>query len=287
MNPIVAHLVSGQVLFTAFPLMIVLVLLCERIPRRDLRRLVVVMVWNCGLLGISTAAYPLWVLGFFVASLVHWSVRARLPDRRLVRSASHWLPVLVALLILANEIRWVVRPTVTPVADRAIVVLGDSLSAGLGEREGVPWPYQLRDSQHVQVHNLAEAGATTADALREIKLVDNFPGLVIVELGGNDLLRSRPLADFEHDLDGILTHLRQTSRSVVMVELPVLPGKNAWGVVQRRLATQHACPLIPKRLLVEVFAAPNSTVDTLHLSQSGHQHLAAAIWSVIEPALPK
>ena len=54
-----------------------------------------------------------------------------------------------------------------------------------------------------------------------------------------------------------------------MVELPVLPGKNAWGVVQRRLATQHACPLIPKRLLVEVFAAPNSTVDTLHLSKSG------------------
>lgn len=287
MHPIVSHLVSGQVLFTGLPLMLAMGFLCDSVTRPDLRRLVNVMVWNFGLLGVSTVAAPWWVIGLLIATIALWSARKWLPQRKSLQRACVDCPVVMALGLLIVETTWVIRPAVTPVAERSVVVLGDSLSAGLGEGEGAPWPSQLRDRHHVQVHNLSEAGATTTEALRQIRTTDHFPGLIVIELGGNDLLGGRSLADFEQDLHGILAHLRQQNRSVVMVELPLLPGKNAWGVVQRRLSRKFHCPLIPKRLLVQVLAAPGATVDTLHLSQSGHQHLAESVWSVIEPGLPR
>ena len=49
MNPIVAHLISGQVLFTALPIMAAMVMLCDAVTRPDLRRLVTVIAWNFGL----------------------------------------------------------------------------------------------------------------------------------------------------------------------------------------------------------------------------------------------
>jgi len=287
MNSVVAHLVSGQVLFTALPLMVAMLLLCDAVTRPDLRRLVTVMAWNLGLLGVSTAAAPLWAIGLLVATLGLWSSRTWLPDRKSLQRICMAGPIVTALGMLIVESAWIIRPAVTPVTDRSVVVLGDSLSAGLGEGEGAPWPSQLRDQYHVQVYNLSEAGATTEDAFRTISATDHFPGLVVIELGGNDLLGGRPLADFERDLQGILAHLRQQNRSVVMVELPLLPGKNQWGVVQRQLADRFSCPLIPKRLLVQVLAAPGATVDTLHLSRSGHLLMAEAVWRVIEPGLPR
>ncbi len=287
MHPVVAHLVSGQVLFTGLPLMMAMILLRERISRPDVRRLVTVMAWCFGLLGISTAAVPWWGLGMLPLSLGIWSVRGWRPERIRLQRFVTVCPVAIACVFLTMEIGWVVRPSMSPVAERSIVVLGDSLSAGLGEGEGTPWPFQLRDWHHVQVHNLSEAGATTADALARIGTSDHFPGVVIVELGGNDLLGGRALTDFERDLDGILAHLREKNRSVAMVELPLLPGTNAWGVVQRQLAQKYHCRLIPKRLLVQVLARPGATVDTLHLSQLGHRELAETIWSVVGQALPE
>lgn len=192
----------------------------------------------------------------------------------------------ISVLLVAAEIPWTMCPTVALGHDRSIVVLGDSLSAGLGEGEGTPWPVQLGASHRLKVHNLSEAGATTQDALRQIKSTDHFPGLVIVELGGNDLLGGRSCEAFAHDLDGILAYLHEHQRTIIILELPLLPGKNQWGVVQRKLARRHGCFLIPKRLLVDVFAVSGSTVDTLHLTESGHQRLAEMIWSVIGPAFP-
>ncbi len=283
MNPLVAHLVSGQILFTGLPLMILLILGAERITRPDLRRLATAVVWICGVFTLSTAAVPWWAIALLIASLGCWSVREWMATHRLPRWVSLAFPMGISLILIAAEIPWTTCPMVALGSEQSIVVLGDSLSAGLEEGEGTPWPFQLRDSHQVRVHNLSEAGATTQDALRQIQSTDHFPGLIIIELGGNDLLGGRTCAEFEHDLDGILAYLHEHQRTIVILELPLLPSKNQWGVVQRRLARQYECSLIPKRLLVDVLAAPGATVDTLHLTQSGHQRLSEMVWSVVGP----
>ncbi|RLS37039.1 MAG: hypothetical protein DWH81_11700 [Planctomycetota bacterium] len=286
MNPLVAHLISGQILFTALLAMVLLIILYENCKQRGVRRLCAVLVCNSCLLGVCTAAYPWWLLGTLLATVGGWSVHSWIAVSGTVRNAITAAPIMLAWIIVVTEAGWAMRPAISPISERSVVVFGDSLSAGLGEKEGTPWPDQLRDRKHVAVTNLSEAGATTADGLKNVFQTDHVPGLVIIELGGNDLLGGVALADFEKNLDGILSHLRSHNRTVVMVELPLLPGKNAWGGTQRRLSRQYRCRLIPKRLLVDVLAAPGSTTDTLHLSQTGHQRLAEQIWSVIGPGLP-
>lgn len=285
MNPLVAHLVSGQILFTGLPVLSLLILGCERITRPELCRLPTALVWICGVFTLSTAAVPWWASTLLIASLSCWSVRMWLATQHVPRRVSLAFPLGVSIALIAAEIPWAMRPAIALGPDRSIVVLGDSLSAGLDQGEGTPWPFQLRDSHQWQIHNLSEAGATTQDGLQQIQMTDHFPGLVMVELGGNDLLGGRSCHEFERDLEGILAYLHDHQRTVVMWELPLLPGKNSWGVVQRRLARKYGCTLLPKRLLVDVLASPGATMDTLHLTQSGHQRLAEVVWQVVGPGL--
>ncbi len=286
MNPFVAHLFSGQVLFTGLALMIGLIFAHDWVISPRWRHLTMALVWMTGIVAISTAAAHWWAMCLLIAAMGIWSGRTWLAAHQIPREVSYALPITVSITLMAFDLSWTLRPTVPRCRERSVVVLGDSLSAGLGEDEGTPWPIQLRDLHHVKVYNLSEAGATTQDALRQIMTTDHFSGLVVVELGGNDLLGGRSCREFEKNLDGILVYLHDHQRTVVMLELPLLPGKNQWGVVQRKLARRHGCFLIPKRLLVDVFAASGSTVDTLHLTESGHQRLAEMIWSVIGPAFP-
>ena len=80
MNPLVAHLVSGQILFTGLPLMILLIWGYERITRPDLRRLTLALVWICGVFTLSTAAVPWWAMALLIAgdvTLTHATAHAR------------------------------------------------------------------------------------------------------------------------------------------------------------------------------------------------------------------
>jgi hypothetical protein len=43
--------------------------------------------------------------------------------------------------------------------------------------------------------------------------------------------------------------------------------------------------LIPKRILLSVIEAADATVDSLHLTQQGHDEMAAAVWALLEPAI--
>lgn len=160
-------------------------------------------------------------------------------------------------------------------------VIGDSISAGLGG-EAVPWPELLAESRSWQVHSYARAGATTSQALLQAERLPDEAELVIVEIGGNDMLSGKPVADFERDLDALLSLVRQKSLQVIMFELPLPLLFNEYGRVQRTLAAQHDVRLAPKRLLMGVLATGNATEDSVHLTQSGHQRLAEAVSRMIE-----
>ena len=287
MNAIVTHLISGRVLYTGLGTMFVCLCIAEYSPSKIWRRWLAILAWLSALLVISTASFPVWgALALLGGGLIVWTgLRLRDSDPRLRRTALGGLAV-CSLGLLSLEYSGARVGEVTPVSSRSLVVIGDSLSAGLGEGEGVPWPIQLGKQHAVQITNLAEAGATSRDGIEQARLAKRHPGLVLVELGGNDMLGGRSARDFEIDLRQVLTTLRSDQRSVVLLEFPFLPGRNAWGVIQRRLASEFGCALISKSQLVDVLAAPGSTVDTLHLSEVGHGRMGSMIWQTIGPALP-
>jgi acyl-CoA thioesterase-1 len=42
--------------------------------------------------------------------------------------------------------------------------------------------------------------------------------------------------------------------------------------------------LVTKRIFLSVIAGSDSTLDTIHLSQSGHQHMADEVWGLVQRA---
>ena len=163
---------------------------------------------------------------------------------------------------------------------RPIIVIGDSLSAGINDGEDVPWPTRLGKLTVAPVSNHAQAGATCRSALKQLHALPK-QCVVIVEIGGNDLLSGRSSSDFRADLDALLSEIQTPDRDVVMFELPLPPLFNGYGYAQRKLAAKHHVALIPRRLLASVLFGQDATLDSIHLSNRGHQHLAERVAEVL------
>lgn len=142
------------------------------------------------------------------------------------------------------------------------------------------------NQRDLKVQDVSHVGETAAAALKRVSSIEIDSPLVIVEIGGNDLLGITSSARFARDLDALLSALTASQRQIVMFELPLPPFCHEYGRIQRTLARKHGVALIPKRVLLSILAPSESTLDTIHFSQSGHQQMADCIWRVIGPALP-
>jgi acyl-CoA thioesterase-1 len=109
-------------------------------------------------------------------------------------------------------------------------------------------------------------------------------GVVLLEIGGNDLLGSTSDEEFAVGLESLLQTVCRPGLQVVMFELPLPPFRNAYGRIQRRLAGQYGVALIPKRVLADIITQPGATLDSIHLSPLGHQHLADLVWPALAGA---
>jgi acyl-CoA thioesterase-1 len=186
---------------------------------------------------------------------------------------------------VALEAPFHVTPWLPALGNPPVFIVGDSLTAGVGGPIET-WPGLLGREHAVTVHDLSVAGADATTALRQAERISGQRSLVIVEIGGNDILRGYPAAVFERGLDALLTRIRQGNHTIVMLELPLPPFCNRYGEAQRQLARRHGVWLIPKRVLLRILTTPGATHDTIHLSASGHQLMAEAIWSVILCRIP-
>jgi acyl-CoA thioesterase-1 len=128
------------------------------------------------------------------------------------------------------------------------------------------------------------AAAAGSAALSQINTLERNAGLILVEIGGNDVLGTTTAVKFEADLDRLLATLVQFSSDLVMFELPLPPLHNEFGRIQRELARKHSVKLVPKRILAAVLSESGVTIDSLHLSPQGHQRLAEDVWNIIGSA---
>jgi len=165
---------------------------------------------------------------------------------------------------------------------KALCVIGDSVSAGMGNDAEQTWPRLLR-GQGIEVIDRSRAGATVGSALR--RQVGGLPenAIVVLEIGGNDLLgvTATPYAEFERDLRELLEVASGGGRTIVMLELPLLPWHVKYGRIQRRLAGEFNVILVPKRFLAAIFAAEGATSDGIHLTPKGQRLVADRMQTVL------
>lgn len=137
-----------------------------------------------------------------------------------------------------------------------VVALGDSLTQGYGltPDEGfVPQLQRWLDERSVEVRlvNAGVSGDTTAGGLSRIgwSLTSDVDGLV-VELGGNDMLRGIDPASVRANLDGILTEADARGLPVLLVGMNAPPNfgaayETAFNAIYPDLANAHGTLLYP------------------------------------------
>jgi acyl-CoA thioesterase I len=165
-----------------------------------------------------------------------------------------------------------------------LVVIGDSISSGIGPHTPA-WPRMMQQMTGMPIKNLSRPGAGTIEALSMTDEITTEDRVVLLEVGGNDMLAGVPPDEFAKALDSLLARITTPVRTIVMFELPVLPQKMAYGHIQRRLAAKYRVWLIPKRFFVDVLGGARATSDGLHLSESGARHMAVLVTQALSPVL--
>jgi acyl-CoA thioesterase-1 len=238
------------------------------------------------LVALSGTPLPTW---FYIAAVTLTgafviAIRSRSASwQAWIRPIGGLVVIVWAAGILA-ELPYQRAPSITMSGSPRLYLFGDSVSAGVGDERSQNWPELLARAHSVEMSNFSVPGATVAVALRQANGAQLEEGIVFLEIGGNDLLGSTTAADFEQSLDQLFNRVCGAEREVLMFELPLPPLSNAYGRIQRRLAAIHQVQLIPKRVFIDVLTTDGATLDSIHLSQRGHERMAEAVWSIIRPA---
>lgn len=283
MNPIVTHIISGYSLFTGSALITAgLLLPLRRSTGRRLARACGIAVL-LGLLLAVLSSVPITTALVVLLSggtLAACSERARKRLPRLV-------PVVCFcwLLLCIVEAPGLFTPRLAEdVArkSRPVVVIADSMTAGLGEGEATTWPKLLQQRYSGTVLDISHVGETSGSAVKRATAAGLPPNsIVIIEVGGNDILGGTECDRFAADLDQLLEFASREERDVFMFELPLPPFCHEWGRVQRQLCSKHNVRLIPKHVLASVVGEKSSTLDSIHLSQEGHDRMLKIVCHIL------
>ncbi len=177
-----------------------------------------------------------------------------------------------------------------------VVVLGDSLTAGLGLVESQSFPARLQDKVDdegldFEVVNAGVSGDTSAGGLRRLDwALQDDPRVLVLALGANDGLRGLSVGEMRQNLSRIIEQAR--ARGVVVVlagmEAPPNYGKEyatAFRQTYRDLALHYKVPFVPF-LLDRVAGLPAlNQADGIHPNARGADIVADTVWTVLEPIL--
>jgi acyl-CoA thioesterase I len=165
-----------------------------------------------------------------------------------------------------------------------IVCLGDSITAGVGVGEGEAYPDLLARQLGAEVVNAGVSGNTAEDGLARVEeALKEDPWLVIVELGGNDILRRVPPERTERALRGILDRLLAARVVPVLVEVEA-PLAAAYGKVFAGIEEDYEIPIV-KDVLGEILTDADLKSDPIHPNARGQEILAEALVEELEPLL--
>ena len=282
MNQIMLRFADGSVFFVGLLLTAGAVWMLIRVRNCMIRPALNVMaVIGMVLVVVSATPFPLWAYFIWIISAASGIlfVNRKASSTRSQILACTVVLVTTAALCIAELPSWRLPELEVP-EGTTVYVLGDSISAGVGTRERC-WPSMLEEMVTRRTVNLAQPGATVEGAISQAKKIVRSPSVVIVEIGGNDLLGGTNASVFEWHLDTLVAALCADRHQVLLLELPLFPFQNAFGQAQRAVARKYGAALLPKRYFVQVLGTENGTIDGLHLSPAGHDAMAKTIAGVI------
>lgn len=182
-------------------------------------------------------------------------------------------------------------------ANKKLIVLGDSLTEGYGVAKEAAFPALLeakikKDLKlSYQVVNAGVSGSTTASAMGRLKwIAKQKPDLILLALGANDGLRGLKLEESEKNLSQALSWAKENKIKIILGGLYMPPNYGAAYTAQFKkmyssLAQQHKVPLVPF-ILDKVAGDPRYNLpDGIHPNEEGHKIIAETIFKSIKGEL--
>lgn len=167
-----------------------------------------------------------------------------------------------------------------------IVAFGDSLTYGTGARNGEDWPSLLSAKAGCRVLNKGVPGDTTSDALARLKrdVLDQNATIVIVGLGGNDILQRSPETETFSNLRTIVDQIQASGAMVVVLGLNGFPFGGSLKAGYADLARDTGSVLVPN-LMGGILTNAKYKSDQIHPNAAGYKLIADKIYNEIKPYL--
>jgi len=183
---------------------------------------------------------------------------------------------------------------------QTVLVVGDSLSAEYGLPRGSGWVALLEQrlaaqKMNVGVVNASISGDTTSGGRSRLPelLTRHRPGLVIIELGGNDALRGLPLAMTQTNLAEMTRAARAAGAKVLLIGMQVPPNYGRkygddFAALFANVARSEGASLVPF-FLKGVADVPQAEslfqADRIHPAAQAQPTLLENVWAVLKPML--
>lgn len=188
----------------------------------------------------------------------------------------------------------------TPASERKLILaFGDSLYAGYGVAQNESFPHELERAlkargDAVEVRNAGVSGETTQGGLQRLAFtldgLPRKPDLVLLGLGGNDMLRGLDPAQSEKNLRAMLDILKARDVPVMLTGMLAAPNMGAdyagrFNAIYPALARDYGIPLYPF-FLDGVIGNPRfMQPDSIHPNPAGVDVITGKIAPLVSRSL--
>ncbi len=210
------------------------------------------------------------------------------------RMALHLSGMLLgALLCLQGPAHAQTLAQAAPAAGSTVLVVGDSLSAEYGLRRGTGWVPLLekqlaQEKKTAKVINASISGDTTSGGRSRLPalLAQHKPGVVVLELGGNDALRGLPLDMTTQNLTAMTQAAKKAGAKVLLVGMQVPPNygsayASAFAGLFGKIAQAEKVAVVPfflKGIADGNESAANFQADRIHPNEKSQARMLANVW---------
>ena len=175
-----------------------------------------------------------------------------------------------------------------------VVILGDSLTAGLGLPPASAFPTRLQrrleeEGLKYTVVNAGVSGDTSAGGLSRLEwALDGDVRVLVVALGGNDGLRGLPVEGLTQNLSRIVERAQAKGVAVLLAGMEAPPNYGvdytlAFHKVYPAVAKKYHVALLPFLLERVAGVSELNQADGIHPTADGAQMVADNVWAVLKP----
>jgi acyl-CoA thioesterase I len=186
----------------------------------------------------------------------------------------------------------------SPAARKTVLIVGTSLTAGLGLDPEEAYPALLQKKAdslglHVDVVNAGLSGETSAGAVRRIDWLLRGPAdVVVIESGANDGLRGLNVDSTRANLRTIIGKVKaaRPAARILLVQMEAPPNlgakyTDAFRAMYQDVAKESGVAVMPFLLQGVAGVTGLNQQDGIHPNERGEQIVANNVWAALEPVL--